>query len=493
MKLKEFNKVANVIKREYKIGIEEGERWAANIKNKKIFYVKNDIYSLEEDILLGLLLHETAHIHYTTSTTDPIKHEELHHSCLNMLEDISIEEIMGNYYPNAKEILESTRSEFIGTLVSVLPKSETNEHEKALLFAAIRFENRGFNSNINKYEIVGEKIAKIMEKNKKLILTRKETQSLVPLTDEIVDLLITELGELTDKQKEQYKQNDHGGGTTEIEKEKTEKQVIKKLKEKQEGETIKTKNTEIEYIDEIIEQAEQIGKKLRTIIKRNNAMEFEGRFRSGKLVAKRLVKIRTQKLKKPFMRKIVKSNKSYAFAIATDVSGSMSFENNISYALSAALMTGEALRIAGIQRINFIFGKTAVKIKEMGKNKINWTDLNDLDEIIKADSDGTNINIVLRECAKELHRTRAERKILIILTDGQSNRKEIEKEYEKAKKQGIECLGITLQDNRNTSQILGDVFGREKNKCILTKNAKKEIGEAFIEILKLNIKENENI
>ena len=41
----------------------------------------------------------------------------------------------------------------------------------------------------------------------------------------------------------------------------------------------------IKFIDQIADQASMIGKKLRTILKRNNAMEFAGRYKSGKLIS----------------------------------------------------------------------------------------------------------------------------------------------------------------------------------------------------------------
>ena len=64
MKLNEFEKIAKMLAKEHKISIENGDSWAANIKNRKVFYRKEDIYNLSEDHILGLLLHEIGHIHY---------------------------------------------------------------------------------------------------------------------------------------------------------------------------------------------------------------------------------------------------------------------------------------------------------------------------------------------------------------------------------------------------------------------------------------------
>ena len=104
----------------------------------------------------------------------------------------------------------------------------------------------------------------------------------------------------------------------------------------------------VAMVNEICDMSTIIGKKLKSILKRNNAMEFGGRFRSGKLLAKRFVRIVALKDKNPFARRIVKSNQSYAFAIASNVLGSMfdDYEpkNTLgSYALSSMHMVGEAL------------------------------------------------------------------------------------------------------------------------------------------------------
>ena len=90
MKYSAFEKIAKMLAKEHKITIHEGQGWAANLKERKVFYRKEDIYNLSEDHILGLILHEVAHIHYTEEVEMPKNNPELTHSCLNMIEDISI-------------------------------------------------------------------------------------------------------------------------------------------------------------------------------------------------------------------------------------------------------------------------------------------------------------------------------------------------------------------------------------------------------------------
>ena len=489
MRLLEFKKVADMLAKEYKIKIEEGQGWAANIDKRIVFYVKNDVYNLPEEHILGFLLHETAHIHYTTISPKQPKNPELFHSVENMIEDISIENIISKDYPNAGEILASTKEEVLDTLVKILPKLEKSLHEKSLLYAAARFEGRGFAKGQANYEIIGNKIVKIMNKNKNEILNRKKTQDLKPIIEEIIELLLKEAGEPTEQEKRDMKGNsDQLESQGQQQQNTTKDGIIRRLKAGTgwNSETSICKNMNL--IDEIADQAAQIGKQLRTVLKRNNSMEFGGRYRSGKLIAKRFVRIKVLKDRNPFARRIVKSNQSYAFALASDVSGSMfsGRQDPASYALSSLFMVGEALRCASIPRAMIIFGTRAVTATEMGKTQIRWEDLASEKKIKKADQNDTDIAAAMKLCEIELNKTRAERKIMIILTDGQSDRYEIEQQYISATKKGIECLGITL----GSGGYLEEVFEKGKNTTIEDTSDTTSIGKAFINILKESVKKS---
>ena len=251
----------------------------------------------------------------------------------------------------------------------------------------------------------------------------------------------------------------------------------------------------VALVNEICDMAIFIGKKLRTILKRNNAMEFGGRFRSGKLLAKRLIRTKILKDRKPFAHRIVKSNQSYAFAIAADVSGSMFDANEPretfgSYALSSMLMVGEALRLAGIPRSMTIFGYNTNVVAPMGKLPITFEQLGNEKAIKKARPGGTEINKAIDACVNELSKVRAERKILII-----SKIKSIififldmKTSHKKALEAGIEPLGITI--GKYDSKTMNDVFGKDKNIVIEDVKNKKLIGKAFIDILKESVKKS---
>lgn len=495
MKLQEFTKVAEMLSREHKIKFKEGRGWSANIKKRTVFYSKKDIYNLPEEHILGLLLHETAHIHYTTEVTFPKTNEEITFTTMNMIEDISIENIIKDDYPNAGEILESTREEVLDTLVKMLPKMENiSIHEKALLYAAARFWNRGYETGIMPYEILGNKIAKIMTKNKKEILNRKATKDLLPIVKEIVKLLLKDAGALTEEEKREMKKNNQDGKATEDKnQEKTKGELINKLKAGTGWKGNENLSTEVEYIGEIGDKATQIGKKLRSILKRNNSMEFGGRYRTGKLLAKRFVRIKVIKDRNPFTRRIIKSNQSYAFAIASDVSGSMfrgNYKNNpASYALTSMQMVGEALRYANVPRSMTIFGGNAITIAPMGKKQIRWEVMADYENLQKADSSNTNIDKAIKKCTQELTNIKAERKIMIVLTDGSSDLWSMKEAHKKAVNKEIECLGITI-GQENARNYMDETFGKEKNITIKDTNNPELIGKAFIDILKASIKKS---
>jgi len=491
MKLIEFQKVGDMLSREHKISIIEGRGWAANIKNRSVFYKKDDIYNLPEDHILGFLLHEIAHIHYTTDVDLPDKNKELMSVTLNMIEDISIESIIGKDYPNAEEILTSTKGEVLDTLIKMLPTMKNiSIHEKSLLYAAARFEGRGYAFGISKYEKLGEKISQIMVKKKKDILERKETKNLLPLVKEVVDLMIKEEGEPTEEKKEEMaiSAGSEGNATSRQREKQTKKEIIENLKAGQGWKKGPSIANNVKFIDEITDQATRIGKQLRSVLKRNNAMEYAGRYRSGKLLAKRFVRVKTLNDRHPFTRRIVKSNQSYAFAIASDVSGSMfggmGEIDPGSYALSSLHMVGEALKYASIPRSLTIFGEYANTVAPMGKTQIRWEQLANDKDIRKADQGGTSIDRAINACTVELEKVTAERKIMIILTDGQSYLQEMKDAHKKATKAGIECLGITI--GYDSGAYMDQTFSKKKNITISNDNTE-EIGKAFIKILKTSV------
>jgi hypothetical protein len=491
MRSNEFEKIADLLARQYKVIVREGEGWAANIKEKKVFYKKKDIYSLSEDHILGLLLHEIAHIHYTTDIAMPQINPELIHSCLNMIEDISIEHIIGGDYPNAGEILESTKQEILDTLVKILPKMEnTSLHEKAMLYASAKFSGRGDKTPKEDYAILGNEIAKIMINKKNEILERKQTKDLLPLVKEIVNMLLAKFGQPTPEEKRRMMADARGqllaqdglsqGGNA-------RNKIAKTLGGRGWKGSAFDGATNVLFIDKIADKANIIGKQLRSVLKRNNAMEFGGRYRTGKLMTKRLNRIKITKDRKPFGRRIIKSNQSYAFAIASDVSGSMFGGGSVQqadYALSSMYMVAEALRLAGIPRSLTVFGTRAALVNKINKLAIRWSDLASKEILKRAGNSNTNIHEAMKMEREQLHSIRAERKILIILTDGQSDRERMKEEYEKAQKEGIECIAIGIGGG---SYYLEEIFTKTNFKDIDDTRDNGAIGKTFIDILKTTI------
>jgi hypothetical protein len=499
MKSNEFVRVADFLARAHKITVKEGQGWAANIKNREVFYRKQDIYTLAEDHILGLLLHEIAHIHYTTDSTLPKKNEALMHTTMNMLEDISIEHIISGDYPNAGEILKSTETELLDTLVRMLPKmKDVAPHEKAILYAAVKFRGRGYTFGFEDYEKLGDKIADIMIARGTEIYDRKRTAELIPLAQTIVDMLLKAFGEPTDQQKQQMMGD--AKSHTEAHEQTQNNQAEKKTIEAMGGQGFLGDGNvianDITLVDEITDQAGTIGKQLRTVLKRNNAMEFGGRYRTGKLMTKRIVRIRVNKDRRPFGRRIVKSNQSYAFAIASDVSGSM-FNRHYSgqrrladpgdYALSSMQMVGEALRKAGIQRTMIVFGGKAQVAVPMTKLAIRFSQLANKSLLTRADQNSTSIDKAMRACTKQLKTVRAERKIMVILTDGSSDMYEMQEAYKEAKHAGVECIAITIGGSRD---YMDQVFVEKNNYNIPNPKDTQLIGKAFIDLLKKTVKKS---
>jgi predicted metal-dependent peptidase len=492
MRLKEFTKIVAILGKQHKIKVKESTRWAANIDNRTVFYRREDIHDLSEDFVLGLTLHEIAHIHYTQSTPPAKDNPELHHRVMNMMEDEAVENIISGDYPNAGKILGSTKEEVLDSVTEMLPKMDKYSiHERAILYASIRFEGRKIAAKED-YEILGEKIFEIIDPKREMILNRKRTSNLIPIADEIVKMMIKEAG-IPDQNAIERMRNDHNNGDGNmIDEEQRDK--INAIKSRSGFKDSGAGNySRISLIEEITDQSTMIGKRLRSILKRNNASEFGGRFRTGKLIAKRFVKIRASHDRHPFARRIVKGNQSYAFSIAVDVSGSMIDEsikaNPISCAMSSMYMMGEALRYAGVPRGMVIFGSIAKEIAKMGKGQVRWEEMTSLEHEGGTFNAGTNIGEAMERCIEQLENVRAERKIMIVLTDGDSSIKRVEEAYKRAQKKEIEQIAIII-GNQTDSYSITQNFKREEIMNIPDTREPLMIGDAFIDILKRSIKES---
>jgi hypothetical protein len=491
MKSADFSRIAILLGREHKVQVVEGNSWAANIETKKVFYKKEDIYNLAEDHILGLLLHEVAHVKFTSSCPLPQKNPELIKSATNVLEDIFVERRISADYPNAGEVLQSTRTELLDILCKNLPKMKSVPlHEKSLLYACVRFEGRGFENGKRDYEKIGDMVADLMIQNSTLIFERQMTKDLLPLAKEIVDILIKFAGEPTEEEKRKMMREaeQHGHANESQQQTEARAKVINSLKAGRGWKGFGTLSPNVKFIDEIADQASMIGKKLRTVLKRNNSMEFAGRYRSGKLMPKRFVRVRVLKDRRPFARRIVKSNQSYAFAVAADVSGSMwgggdSCPGN--YALSSMFMVSEALRMAGVPRSMIIFGEQANVVSPMGKSLIEFSTIANENSIKKTHPGSTRIDAAIDACRVELEKVRAERKIAIILTDGSSDLFDMQQAYQRAVNSGIEPLGITLGGSEGN--YMDRTFSKEKNRNLKDTGNHAQIGTAFIDILKTSI------
>ena len=125
----------------------------------------------------------------------------------------------------------------------------------------------------------------------------------------------------------------------------------------------------------------------------------------------------------------------------------------------------------------------------MSKAQIRWETMADQEGLIKAENANTNIHKAIESCTQELNNVKAERKIMIVLTDGSSDLWSMKEAHKKAVNKGIECLGITI-GQESCRSYMDETFGREKNITIKDTHNPKLIGKAFIDILKASIKKS---
>ena len=462
MQFKTFEKVIHLLTHEHQVRITAGREWSTNVDKKEIQYVYEDIEYLPELTVLGLILHEISHIHNTTPIdTSNVKLPPLTAFINHQIEDIATNKIMGEKYRNSKQILEDTIQEQIDETLDQLD-DETDKtvtkYEKAIYYSTIKYHGRGYKKSIEDYEEAGEQIANFIKTKEKQISARAETEELLPITEEIKKILFDELGEPTEKEVSQMQTNlsnfitqpgedkSKPVGTLNIPKSKIQDKVTKAIMAKNGYETGENNNNvRITEVTDITGKAQMVGTKIRNILKRNNASRFEGKFRSGKLITRKLVRAKTNQDGKIFAKKIIMGNQSYAFTIIIDASGSMFERNKMSYSISTAKMIAEALRIANIPRSLFAFSDESARITNCDTKKLSWNKATHRDTIGKIMDHGTYPAPAIRTGIKDLKNQKVQRRIMIILTDGEFYAGDVEEAIQEAHKNKIETLGITIR------------------------------------------------
>ena len=97
-------------------------------------------------------------------------------------------------------------------------------------------------------------------------------------------------------------------------------------------------------------------------------------------------------------------------------------------------------------------------------------------------SEGCEVHLVART-QSELDKVTAERKIMVILTDGESSIDPIREQYKRAQKKDIEMVAITI----GLDSTLGRIF-KPSEHIRIEKTSDCSVGNAFIKILKDAIK-----
>lgn len=520
MRSADLRRIADMLSQEHRVSIVPDTSWKSDIKNRVIYYDQAAVYQLPDDHVLGILLHEIGHIRFTTEVPKDIQgnNPELRHEILNVLEDIRIEERISRAYPNAREIMDMTRSEAFDMLIGILPQHNASLHEKSLLYASARFYNRGFAKPTNDYEVIGELIKDVMVKNKNDIFNAIITRDLNPIAEEIQKLLENKAGKMNDSQRQQLAQkhaskmiggytqvpskNGKGRGTRQYTRGQgmtdVQKAIQDKLREKylQQGggsgrsDLIGALNGDLYPVVEILEESHLVGKRLDSILKRNNTNEYAGRFRSGKLQARRLFRVRSQKDTRPFGRLIVKSNKSYAFTLLCDVSGSMFDEgmpgqSTASVAGSSMIMVAEALKKAKIKRASYAFAGQAVKY---GNMDLKDHSLSALESTIRRAGGGTDIANGIKAGIAELEATDAEKKIIVFFTDGEDRIGAIAEMVKLAEKKGIEVMGVFYSHFGSTPRTTQEL--KKGNWHVVKRGERALVPKIFLDILKRTVKES---
>jgi hypothetical protein len=107
-----IRQVSTALSRKYGVSIKPGKNWAMNIEKGTLIYVENQLQALDQDTVLGLLLHEVGHFlhsdhHWTDKNKEFKMDPQRMHLIVNAIEDLRINETMSRSYQGSRALIQA--------------------------------------------------------------------------------------------------------------------------------------------------------------------------------------------------------------------------------------------------------------------------------------------------------------------------------------------------------------------------------------------------
>jgi len=204
------------------------------------------------------------------------------------------------------------------------------------------------------------------------------------------------------------------------------------------------------YLEPVSDAVDHLRGLLGNILALNSKPRDKGGFRSGKPSIAKIIQSESHGWMqeddfKVFTRRILPTKRDYKLSFVIDQSGSTAGEPT-KRAMEAMVLFMEALEYLDIDYNVIGFSDAPSEYKKFGAGRLDEDARNDL--VIKtelgAGSGGTNDKDGIDEAVEKMTVQVGDRKIIIVVTDGQGTNGPIDGVLKKARERGIEVIGIGI-------------------------------------------------
>ena len=434
----EAQTIASVLSGELKVKISPGQYWNYNYDDKTIYYRRVDLSTLTEDDVVSNLLHEAGHAHYSNNPRDvifsgvsnPSHAQKLGDHLLNIPEDFRVEDKLRDYFPYANNYLPEYSFKTIYALESLV-KGQYSDGDvpKYIQYCILAYETlSGIKLESVNSDTFDKDVHEAIAKTATAILGARKAQSTFDIGGIIGRDIYPHIQQFLDEF------SNPGNPFT---------KVILSEEERPEYEDL------FPDIKNLIPPTQAA---LNRVLTDSKFDKYVGRFRSGKLIdGGKLYKYKLGDTKL-FSRRYEAKTKEYVVSLVIDKSGSMYDERDeytgeegngkINNAIRTAILLAHVLDKMGIAFSIHGFADRTKHYKKPLESFDPGTPI--FQDIFESDSEGggTAIGSAITQVTK-LIRPYKERKIMFVVTDGQSG-DDIIRPIEEATRLGIDVVGVGI-------------------------------------------------
>lgn len=465
-----LRKIAAAISKHFKVTVEFAEEGVAhsNPRKRKITLPLKTVYEEGEDYVVGLLLHEVAHIRFSPPTQPKIKGEvakkypAIASGVFNWLEDRRIDGLMRQEYAGAAVFQDALYTPTFERIQGALEKTPRDTGDTPVVrgiwwinaLGLATLEAHGAPTafcEVGQTELRKLALA-VLAPLYRGIHKDSTGEEVLEAAEKVLKVLEPYLPPPQEKGEREAEQEVHILGGI--------KPVPKELAEYHD---IKRERIWLDADKRAQEKVPLLKKKLIAKLRDTEHEKWVGEQRRGRLDKKRLVRVAYQENPKLYRKRLEKKGKRYSFGVVLDTSGSMFQKSyggasNIASGAEAASLITRTVRGLGFKSFITIYGyepRTVLYPSERYvADEVHSRLMNTSNMMYQ--SGGNDTYKAITEAVGILKKQPHE-KVLVVITDGSlegGDVAESKRQIEEAKRKGIHTILFYLLDR--SARILGD-------------------------------------